>query len=43
MIPSFTMGVPSSEYLPPSPEPRCVTHAPLSLPTLRGVILVRVE
>src|ERR1700761_8680203 len=44
MMPSFTSGDPSREYLPPTPEPfRRVIQAPLSLPTFVVSICFKVE
>jgi hypothetical protein len=44
MIPSFTRGEASNEYLPPTPEPlRRVIHTPLSWPTLVVSICLSVE
>src|SRR5262249_41048383 len=44
MIPSFTSGEASNEYLPPTPEPfRRVIHAPLSWPTFVVSICLSVE
>src|SRR4029450_10656386 len=44
MIPSFTSGEASKEYLPAAPEPlRRVIHAPLSWPTFVVSICFKVE
>src|SRR5258706_3008481 len=43
ITPSLTSGVTSSEYLLPSPEPRCVTHAPFRFLTFAGVSFFSVE
>src|SRR6202011_2036294 len=44
MMPSFTSGDASSEYLPPRPDPlRRVIHAPLSCLTLVVSIFLSVE
>jgi len=44
MMPSFTSGDASKEYLPPDPEPlRRVIQAPLSCLTLVVLTSVRVE
>ena len=42
MMPSFTRGDASKEYLPPIPEPfRRVIQAPLSFPTFVGIDLLQ--
>src|SRR5579872_2837241 len=43
ITPSFTIGVVSSEYLAPRPEPRWTTQAPLRFFTLSRVICVSAE
>jgi hypothetical protein len=43
MIPFWTSGVASSEYLVPIPEPRWVTQAPFNWVTLEVLIWFSVE